>query len=104
MITIFNKESLDNEIKKNSIIVLDFYAVWCSPCVAFSPKFEEVAKQYSDKAVFGKINIDECRDLAVKYRISSIPTIIIIKDGAIVWQHIGSIDKKILSEKIEVLI
>lgn len=103
MVISFNKESLENAMQKNNIIVLDFYAIWCGPCVSFASTFEEVAKKYDGIAIFGKINIDESRDLAVKYRVSSIPTIIIIKNNQIVWQHIGSIDAKTLSEKIDIL-
>ena len=103
MVTIFNKKSLDEAIEKNNLIVIDFYAVWCGPCVSFANTFEEVAKKYDRVAVFGKVNIDESRDLAVKYRISSIPTIVIIKNREVVWQHIGSTDEHTLSSKVDVL-
>lgn len=103
MVTIFNKQSLDEAIEKNNLIIVDFFASWCGPCVSFAETFEEVAKKYVGVAMFGKVNIDESRDLAVKYRISSIPTIIIIKNHEVVWQHIGATDEKTLSSKIDIL-
>lgn len=104
MVKEFSKSFLATEMKKNSLIVLDFYAVWCGPCRTFGNTFSEVAAELSDIAIFGKVNIDEQRDLAVEYKVSSIPTIIIIKNGVLAWNHIGMIDATSLKNKIHFLL
>lgn len=104
MVKEFSKSLLSEEIKKNSVIVLDFYAIWCGPCRTFSQVFELVSEELKDVAIFGKINIDEQRDLAVQYKVSSIPNIIIIKNGDLIWTHIGMIEEAALQAKIKSII
>jgi thioredoxin 1 len=104
MIKEFSKQSLSEEIKKNGIVVLDFHAVWCGPCKSFSSVFQKVADELNSVATFGKVNIDEQRDLAIEYKVSSIPNIVIIKSGVVMWQHIGTIDAEILKNKINALL
>ena len=78
-----------NEIISNNIAVVDFYAEWCSPCKLLSPIFQEIEDLYKDKANFIKINIDNHLDIAKEYQVSSIPTILIFKDGDIVDRMTG---------------
>lgn len=104
MIYEFTQKTLQEEIKKNGIIVLDFYATWCGPCKTFGSIFSEVARELAGVATFGKINIDEQRDLAVAYKITSIPSIIIIKQGEPVWAHVGGVSDIELTKKIKLLI
>ena len=96
----FTKPLLDKAKLENSLIVIDFFAEWCGPCRAFAPHYQDIATQLKDLACFGKVNIDEQRNLAVEYRITSIPTIIIIKNGSPVWAHLGSIDSETLKNQI----
>ena len=103
MVKEFSKQILQDEIAKGSIIVLDFYAIWCGPCNTFAPTFNQIAIDMGNVAVFGKVNIDEQRDIAILYRISSIPTILIIKNNEIMWQHIGTVDAILLKNKIKSL-
>lgn len=104
MVQEFSKQLLTETIKNNNIIILDFYAIWCGPCKNFGNIFNEVAEEMKDIAIFGKVNIDEQRDLAIEYKISSIPNIIIIKNGTLMWQQIGSIDAETLKNKIKKLL
>lgn len=104
MIKEFSKQSLAEEIKKGGIIVLDFHAIWCGPCKSFGSVFEKAAEEMKEVATFGKINIDEQRDLAVEYKVSSIPNVVIIKNGVVMWQHIGTIDIELLKNKINTLL
>ncbi len=82
----FNSNVLNNE--KPAIV--DFYADWCGPCRQFAPIFEEFAKKYGNKISFGKVNIDECGDLAEKYEVMSIPTVIFFEKGQEIKRHTGA--------------
>jgi thioredoxin 1 len=101
MIKEFSKQLLIEAMKQEAIIVLDFYALWCGPCKTFAIEFNKVAEKMHTIATFGKVNIDEHRDLAVQYKVSSIPTVIIIKNGIVAWQHIGTLDANVLEQKIQ---
>ena len=78
------EENFENEVlNSDKTVILDFYADWCGPCKMMSPIIEEIANELGDKAKVGKVNSDENMDLAEKYGIMSIPTIMIIKNGEI---------------------
>lgn len=70
-------------------VIVDFYADWCGPCSRFAPIFEDFGKKYANKIVTGKVNIDKCADLAEKYNVLSIPTVIFIKAGEEVNRNTG---------------
>lgn len=98
------KDSLEKALNEHEVIFLDFYATWCGPCVQFSPIFHRVASLYQDKAFFGTINVDNLRDIAINYRISSIPTLLCIKNKAVAWRHSGTLTEQAFKEKVESLI
>ncbi len=81
----FQKNVLDSQ----KPVLVDFWAPWCGPCRAVTPIVEELAKEYSDKAGFAKVNVDESPILASQYGVMSIPTIIIFKGGKPAEQVIG---------------
>lgn len=90
-----NNENFDEEvIKSNKTVIVDFYADWCGPCKMMSPILEDIAKEVGDKAKVCKVNVDECRDLAMEYDIMSIPTLIIFKNGKFINKLIGLHDKQ----------
>ncbi len=86
--------NFDTEVLKSPIPVLvDFWAEWCPPCKMIAPVLEEVAEAYKTRAKVGKVNVDQQRDLASQYGISSIPSLLIFKDGKLVKQQAGAIPR-----------
>ncbi len=84
-------ESFENEVLNSDIpVVVDFWASWCGPCRMVAPIIEELAREYSGKAKVGKVNVDEEAELAVKYGIVSIPTVLIFKNGEVMEKLVGA--------------
>lgn len=90
-----------SEFIKKGIVLIDFHAHWCMPCVMMSPIVDEISKKFRGKIKVGKINVDENHDIAQKYAIRSIPNFIIFKDGKIVDQIVGSVSKEELEKKVK---
>ncbi len=83
------------------VSLVDFWAPWCGPCRMIAPVIEELAEEYDGKAKICKVNTDEEQDIAVKFGIRSIPTIMFFKDGEMVDQVVGAQSKQALAEKID---
>ncbi len=92
----FKSEVLESPQK----VLIDFYADWCGPCKMMGPVVEEIAEEHSDVKVV-KINVDNAEDIAIKYQIMSIPTLVVVKDGQEVNRSIGLISKEKIEELIE---
>lgn len=89
-----NSKNFEKEVLNSSEPVLvDFYADWCGPCKMMAPVVEELAGELQGKARVGKINVDENQDLAMKYEVKSIPTLIIFKEGKEINRFVGVRDK-----------
>ena len=95
-LTTANFESTVN----SGVSLVDFWAPWCGPCRMLAPVIDELAGDFEGKANICKVNTDEEQDLATKYGIRSIPTILIMKDGEIVDQVVGANSKQALTDKI----
>jgi len=93
-------ENFESEVlKSNKPCIVDFYADWCGPCKMMSPIIEEIAEELGEKVKVGKVNSDENMELAQKYGIMSIPTIMIIKNGEVKKTFVGVTSKEeILNE------
>lgn len=88
------EENFDKEVlTSNKTVLVDFYADWCGPCKMMSPVIDEIAEELSETLKVGKVNVDDNNNLAIKYQIMTIPTMVIIKDGTPVKTFIGVTDK-----------
>jgi thioredoxin 1 len=95
----------DQEVLKSSTLVLvDFWAVWCGPCRMVAPIVDEISKEYVGKLKVLKLNTDENPDVAGKYRIMGIPTLMFFKDGKTVDQIVGAVPKVQLKSKVDALL
>ncbi len=95
-----NLDTFEEDIKKG-VSLVDFYADWCGPCKMIAPHIEDVASRYDGKAKVFKVNIDEQRELATKYGIRSIPTLLFFKDGEVAEQRVGFQNADSISETLE---
>jgi thioredoxin 1 len=95
----FKKEA----IEADKPVMVDFYADWCGPCKIMAPVIDELAGEYDGIVKIGKLNVDDNPDTARQYRVMSIPTIIIYKNGEAVDTIVGVVAKNVLKEKLDVL-
>ena len=75
-----NQQNFD-EITSKGVVLVDFWATWCGPCKMMAPNVEEIATEYKGKVTVGTVDVDECQELATRFGIMSIPTLIVFKDG-----------------------
>jgi thioredoxin 1 len=88
-------------LKSNKLTVVDFWAEWCGPCRRVGPVVEQLAKEYEGKVNIGKLNVDHCPNTCAKYGITSIPTLLFIKNGKVVERLVGAYPKKEMEKKIK---
>ena len=88
-------QNFEAEVLQSPVpVLLDFWATWCPPCRALSPIVAEIASEYAGRIKVGKVNIDEEPTLGAQFRISSIPTLMVFKDGKITGQSVGLVNKE----------
>lgn len=98
---ILTKENFETEVLKSDIPVLvDFWASWCGPCMMLSPVIAELAEELEGKVKVGKVNVDEQNELAMQYRVASIPTLLLFKNGELVKTTVGFMQKNALIEEL----
>ena len=91
-------------LKASGLVMIDFWAVWCGPCRIIAPAVEELSKEYTGKVKFLKLNTDENPDIASRYKIHGIPTLMFFRDGQKIDQIVGAIPKPQLKAKIDSLL
>jgi thioredoxin 1 len=97
---VVSDRNFEQTVKNYPLVVVDCWAAWCAPCRAIAPIVEELAKEYSGKVVFGKLNVDENPETSEKFGIQAIPTLLVMKNGAEVDRIVGLLPKSQLEAKI----
>ena len=101
----FKQDSFQKEVlESDKPVLVDFWAEWCGPCKMLTPTINEVADDYKDKAVIGKLNVDENPTIAAEYGIRSIPSLLFFKDGKVQKQIMGAVAKEEISSALDELI
>jgi len=96
-----NDSNFDEIVQKHNLILVDFWAPWCGPCLVVAPIIEELAYEMAGKVAFGKLNVDENPKTAERFAVYSIPTLILLKNGKEVERIIGAVPKDYIRSKIE---
>jgi thioredoxin 1 len=97
-ITTSNFEEVLNTDKP---VMIDFWAAWCGPCRMIAPLVDELAEEYKDRAVIAKVDVDSNQEIAMKYGVRNIPTVLFLKNGEVVDKSVGAVPKNVLSDKID---
>ncbi len=98
------EQNFDELLAGSQPVMIDFGATWCGPCKALAPKIEEVAAEFEGRAVVGAADVDECPELAARFRIRSVPTVLFFKGGQPVDKTVGLVAKETLTEKLNALL
>lgn len=102
MVNIFNEENFENEVlNSEKTTIVDFYADWCGPCKMMSPVIDKIEEENVENIKVGKVNVDDNQELAMKYNVMSIPTILIFKNGNIAKTFVGVTAKQEIEEAIK---
>jgi len=96
--------TFDQLLAQGKPMVVDFWATWCGPCKKVGPYIEELAEQYADQAIIGKVDVDDNDELAMRFGVRNIPTILFIKNGQVVDKQIGAAPKNILEDKLKAIL
>ena len=100
MAIIATNTSFDSLLENEKLVIVDFWATWCGPCRMLSPLLDEVEGEMSDKVTVVKVNVDDADEIAMRYRIMSIPTLLFFKNGQVVDKTVGAMPKSTLVDKI----
>lgn len=96
------QQNFEQEIaKETKPIILDVYATWCGPCTQMMPIIEELEQEFGKKYKFAKLNVDEAREISIRYGVTSVPTFIFIHNNTVKGKETGYMSKEDLQEKIE---
>ena len=100
MAKIATNTNFDELLQEEKLVIVDFWATWCGPCRMLSPLLDEVEEEMADKVEVVKVNVDDADEIAMRYRIMSIPTLLFFKNGQMVDRSVGAMPKSALVDKI----
>jgi thioredoxin 1 len=93
------KETIEDTIANNDIVIIDFWAPWCGPCKSFAPTYETVSEKYDD-VIFGKVNTEDQQELGANFQIRSIPTLMVFREQIAIFSQAGALSESALEEVI----
>ncbi len=100
---IITNDNFQDEVLNSKLpVMLDFSAIWCGPCQMIAPVIEKIAKEYKGKVKVGNIDVDESPELAGRFNVASIPTIIVIKEGKVIDRRVGYCTKEELVKMLDI--
>jgi len=99
-----NTNNLEALVQTGKPIVVDFWATWCGPCKRLAPVIEELAQEYDGRAVVGKCDVEDDEELAVRFGVRNIPTVVFLKDGKEADRRVGLVPKQVLEDKLKALL
>ena len=100
MAKIATNTHFDELLQEEKLVIVDFWATWCGPCRMLSPLLDEVEAEMADKVEVVKVNVDDADEIAMRFRIMSIPTLLFFKNGQMVDRSVGAMPKSALVDKI----
>lgn len=102
---IFTSENFEQAVLGVSVpVIVDFFATWCGPCKMMAPTLEKLAEEYQGKVLIGKIDVEESMDIAMRYKVMNVPTLLIFKDGKVLDTMVGLQNGNTLKRVIESLL
>lgn len=99
-----NDENYESVVAQGKPMMLDFWATWCGPCKKIGPDIEALAQEYEGQVIVGKVNVEEADELATKFKIRNVPTVLYIKGGEVVDKLVGATTKAKFEEKLKALL
>lgn len=100
-VIVLSEDNFDEEVRKtDKKVLVDFYADWCGPCKMMAPAIEKIAEEVAEYAKVGKVNVDDCPEIAEEFGIMSIPTLLIFENGEVIHKHVGVTDKETLMSEL----
>ena len=97
----FTKDGLDKALAQKGLVMVDFWADWCGPCKMLAPLVENLDKEYEGRVTVGKVNVDDEQELAIRYGVMSIPTVIFFKDGKEIDRKVGVMPPEVFVQVLE---
>ncbi len=97
-------ENFDELVASGKPMVIDFWATWCGPCKKIGPDIEALATEYEGQAIIGKCDVEENDDLAMKFGIRNVPTVLFLKGGEVVDKQVGAAAKSVFEDKLKALL
>ena len=92
--------NFEDLLQDGKLVIVDFWATWCGPCRMLSPLLDEVEEEMADRITVVKVNVDDADEIAMRYRIMNIPTLLFFKNGQLVDKTVGAMPKNVLVDKI----